>query len=150
MGPLLSTLSPTPTVQLPPPRPLRSKLPRLLTLLPLVLPALPDTPTGMQDGTVTPELILMLTELTLMLLALLLTPMVPLSPPRPLRLLLQRLPTLPLTESPLPLHTPLTLMPTTGFWDLSATLMVLLSPLSPQRLSLPVPPIWPISLKRTN
>merc|ERR1711935_311061 len=143
----------TPTVLLPPPRPLRSKLPRLLTLLPLVLPALPDTPTGMQDGTDTPELILTLTELTLMLLALLLTPMVPLSPPRPLRLLPQRLPTLPLTESPLPLHTPATpatLMPTMGFWDLSATLMVLLSPLSPQRLSLPVPPIWPISLKRTS
>merc|ERR1711935_633082 len=140
----------TPTVQLPPPRPLRSKLPRLLTLLPLVLPALPDTPTGMQDGTDTPELILMLTEFTPMLLALLPTPMVPLSPPRPLRLSPQRLPTLPLTELPLPLHAPLTLMPTTGFWDLSAMLMELLSPLSPQRLSLPVPPIWPISLKRTN
>merc|ERR1711935_934344 len=120
------------------------------TLLPLVLPALPDTPTGMQDGTDTPELILMLTELTPMLLALLLTPMVPLSPPRPLRLSPQRLPTLLLTELPLPLHMPLTLMPTMGFWDLSATLMVLSSLLSPQRLSLPVPPIWPISLKKTN
>merc|ERR1712008_598241 len=141
-----------PTVQLPPPRPLRSKLLRLLTLLPLVLLALPDTPTGMQDGTDTPELILMLMELTPMLLALLPTPMVPLSPPRPLRLLPQRLPTLLLTELPLPLPTPTlaTLMPTMGFWDLSAMLMVLLSQLSPQRLSLPVPPIWPISLKRTN
>merc|ERR1711956_145498 len=109
----------------------------------LVLPALPDTPTGMQDGTDT-------TELTPMLLALLPMLMVPLFPPRPLRLSPQRLPTLPLTELPLPLHTPLTLMPTMGFWDLSATLMELLSPLSPQRLSLPVPPIWPISLKRTN
>merc|ERR1712008_297765 len=105
---------------------------------------------GTQDGTDTPELILMLTELTPMLPALLLTPMVPLSPPRPLRLSPQRLPTLPLTELPLPLHTPLTLMPTMGFWDLSAMLMVLLSLLSPQRLSLPVLPIWPISLKRTN
>merc|ERR1711956_152949 len=105
-----------------------------------------------QDGTDTPEHILMLMELTPMLLALLPTPMVPLSPPRPLRLLPQRLPTLLLTELPLPLHTPslATLMPTMGFWDLSAMLMVLLSPLSPQRLSLPVPPIWPISLKRTN
>merc|ERR1712008_436611 len=117
---------------------------------PLVLPALPDTPTGMQDGTDTPELILMLTELTPMLLVLLPTPTVPLSLPRPLRLSPQRLPTLPLTELSLPQHTPLTLMPTTGFWDLSATLMELLSPLSPQRLSLPVLPIWPISLKRTN
>merc|ERR1712129_433666 len=113
--------------------------------------ASPDTPTGMQDGTDTPELILMLTELTPMLLALSPTPMVPLSPPRPLRLLQQRLPTLLLTELPLPLHTLhtlATLMPTMGFWDLSAMLMVLLSLLSPQRLSLPVPPIWPILLKR--
>merc|ERR1712129_49778 len=115
-----------------------------------VLLASPDTPTGMQDGTDTPELILMLTELTPMLLALSPTPMVPLSPPRPLRLSPQRLPTLPLTESPLPLHTPLTLMPTMGFWDLSAMLTVLLSLLSPQRLLLHVLPIWPISLKRTN
>merc|ERR1712129_552795 len=105
--------------------------------------ASPDTPTGMQDGTDTPELIPML-------LAWSPTPMVPLSPPRPLRLLPQRLPTLLLTELPLPLHTLATLMPTMGFWDLSAMLMELLSPLSPQRLSLPVPPIWPISLKRTN
>merc|ERR1712088_149911 len=121
------------------------------TLLPLVLLALSDTHMGMQDGTDTLELILMLMELTPMLPALLHTPMVPLSPPRPLRLLPQRLPTLPLTELLLLLHTPLpTLMPTMALPDLSAMLMELLSPLSPQRLSLPVPPIWLISLKRTN
>merc|ERR1711990_651904 len=107
--------------------------------------------TGTQDGTDTPELILMLMELTPMLPALSHTPMVLLSPPRPLRLLPQRLPTLPLTELLLPLHTPLpTLMPTMALLDLSAMLMELLFPLSPQRLSLPVLPIWLILLKRTN
>merc|ERR1711934_955942 len=103
--------------------------------------ALLDTHTGMQDGTDTQELTLTTTPVPLLHM-----PMVPLSPPRPLRLLPQRLPTLPLT-----LHTPLpTLMPTMALPDLSAMLMELLSPLSPQRLSQPVPPIWPISLKRTK
>merc|ERR1712088_819026 len=81
------------------------------------------------------------------------TPMVPLPLPRPLRLLLQRLPTLPLMALPLPLHTLLaTLMPTLGLPDLSAMLMVLLSPLSLLMLSQPVLHIWlPMPLfKRTN
>merc|ERR1712051_833117 len=119
---------------------------RLLTLLPLVLLALLDTHTGMQDGTDTPELTLTTTPVPLLHM-----PMVPLSPPRPLRLLPQRLPTFPLTELPLLLHTlQPTLMPTMALLDLSAMPMELLSLLSPQRLSQPVPPIWPISLKRTK
>merc|ERR1739838_1104971 len=109
--------------------------------LPLVLLALSDTWAGMQDGTDTPELTLTTTPVPLLHM-----PMVPLSPPRPLRLLPQRLPTLPLTELLLPLHTLPTLMPTMALPDLSAMPVELLSPLSPLRLSQPVPPIWPISL----
>merc|ERR1711997_1143855 len=81
------------------------------------------------------------------------TPIVPLPLPRPLRLLLQRLHTLPLMALLLPLHTLLaTLMPTLGLPDLSAMLMVLLSPLSLLMLLQPVLHIWlPMPLfKRTN
>merc|ERR1712083_761113 len=103
---------------------------RLLTLPLRVLPQLPmqDTPMDTPDGM----------EPTHMPALLLDTPMVPLPLPRPLRLLLQRLPTLPPMALLLPLHTLLaTLMPTLGLPDSSATLMALLSPLSPQMLSQP-------------
>merc|ERR1711935_544785 len=113
------------------------------------LPPLPmlDTPTDTPDGTDT------ITEPTRMPAVLLDTPMVPSPLPRPLRLLPQRLPTLPPMALPLPLHTLLAiLMPTLGLPDSSATLMALLSPLSPQMLSQPVLHIWlPMPLfKRTN
>merc|ERR1712037_761040 len=123
----LSTLSPTPTVLLPPPRPLRLLLQRLLTL-PQVALHMQDTPMDTPDGM----------EPTPMQALLLDTPMVPLPLPRPLRLLLQRLLAI--------------LMPTLGLPDSSATLMALLSPLSPQMLSQPVLHIWlPMPLfKRTN
>merc|ERR1712083_1085414 len=98
-----------------------------------------DTPDGMEP---TPMQALLLD-----------TPMVPLPLPRPLRLLLQRLPTLPPMALLLPLHTLLaTLMPTLGLPDSSATLMALLSPLSLLMLLQPVLHIWlPMPLfKRTN
>merc|ERR1711997_330080 len=137
--PLLFTSSPTPVVSLPPPRPLRSSLLRLLTLLPRVLP-----PSGMDTTDTTDTLPMLMQVVSLPML------MVPLPLPRPPRLLLLSKLTLLNTELlPLP-FTPATLHGV--ILALLPTLMVLLSLLNPQRLLLPVPHIWlPMPLlKRTN